>query len=62
MFGLKNYQLLVVAIIIIGLFGLPKLPDVARSLGRSLRIVRDETKGLVKDDDAKDDDKASGKE
>jgi sec-independent protein translocase protein TatA len=32
------------------LFGAKRLPDAARSLGRSLRIIKAETKGLVDDD------------
>ncbi|AGL18567.1 sec-independent protein translocase [Actinoplanes sp. N902-109] len=33
------------------LFGAKRLPDAARSLGRSLRIIKAETKGLVDGDD-----------
>jgi sec-independent protein translocase protein TatA len=32
------------------LFGAKRLPDAARSLGRSLRIIKAETKGLADDD------------
>lgn len=39
------------AVIAMMLFGSKKMPDVARSLGRSMRIVKAELKGL-KDDDA----------
>jgi sec-independent protein translocase protein TatA len=44
-------ELLIVAVIAMMLFGSKKMPDVARSLGRSMRIVKAELKGL-KDDDA----------
>jgi sec-independent protein translocase protein TatA len=44
-------ELLIVAVIAMMLFGTKKMPDVARSLGRSMRIVKAELKGL-KDDDA----------
>jgi sec-independent protein translocase protein TatA len=43
-------ELLIVAVIAMMLFGSKKMPDVARSLGRSMRIVKAELKGL-KDDD-----------
>src|SRR5437879_12528083 len=40
----------VLAIVVIALFGYKKLPDAARSLGRSLRIFRTEIKGMSQDD------------
>jgi sec-independent protein translocase protein TatA len=36
--------------VLILLFGAKRLPDAARSLGRSLRIIKAETKGLADDD------------
>ena len=39
-------ELLIIAFIVILLFGSKKLPDAARSVGRSLRIFKAETKGL----------------
>ncbi|RZU34875.1 sec-independent protein translocase protein TatA [Streptomyces sp. BK022] len=44
--GLEPWHLLVVAIVFIVLFGSKKLPDTARSLGRSLRILKSEAKAL----------------
>lgn len=38
-------ELLVLLLIIIILFGAKRLPDTARSLGKSLRILKDEAKG-----------------
>jgi sec-independent protein translocase protein TatA len=35
------------------LFGSAKLPQAARSLGRSMRIFKSETKGLINDDEEK---------
>ncbi len=32
------------------MFGAKRLPDAARSLGRSLRIIKAETRGLADDD------------
>lgn len=49
----------VLAIIVIALFGYKKLPDAARSLGRSLRIFKTEIKGMGEDDAARDAAKAS---
>jgi sec-independent protein translocase protein TatA len=43
----------VLAIIVIALFGYKKLPDAARSLGRSLRIFKTEIKGMTDDDKAR---------
>jgi len=42
--------ILIVAVILI--FGSKRLPDAARGVGRSLRILKAETKGLMDDDDA----------
>ncbi|ARF58383.1 Sec-independent protein translocase subunit TatA [Streptomyces gilvosporeus] len=47
--GLEPWHLLVVAIVVILLFGSKKLPDTARALGKSLRILKSETKAM-KDD------------
>jgi sec-independent protein translocase protein TatA len=47
-------ELIIIAVVIILLFGAKKLPDMARSLGRSAKIFKAETKGL-RDPDAKDD-------
>ena len=40
----------VLAIVVIALFGYKKLPDAARSVGRSLRIFKTEIKGMGEDD------------
>ncbi|MET0493644.1 MAG: Sec-independent protein translocase subunit TatA [Actinoplanes sp.] len=37
-------------VVLVLLFGAKRLPDAARSLGRSLRIIKAETKGLIDDD------------
>ncbi len=47
-------ELIIIAVVIILLFGAKKLPDMARSLGRSAKIFKAETKGL-RDQDASDD-------
>lgn len=47
---LKPWHIIVLVVVLILLFGAKRLPDAARSLGRSLRIIKAETKGLVDDD------------
>ncbi|WP_085949674.1 MULTISPECIES: Sec-independent protein translocase subunit TatA [Frankia] len=43
-------ELLIIIVVVVVLFGAKKLPDAARSLGRSLRIFKSEIKGLHDDD------------
>ena len=50
--GIGWPEILIIAVVVLVLFGSRKLPDAARSLGRSLRIFKAETKGLRHDDDA----------
>jgi len=52
--SLKPWHLLVLAVVIIVLFGSKRLPDSARSLGRSLRIFKSEVQEMNKDDSSKD--------
>ena len=47
-------ELLIIAAVILLLFGAKKLPDMARSLGRSARILKAETRGMRDDDAAAD--------
>ncbi|HEU5160419.1 MAG TPA: Sec-independent protein translocase subunit TatA [Streptosporangiaceae bacterium] len=42
---------LIILLVIVILFGSAKLPTLARSLGKSMRILKAETKGLHGDDD-----------
>jgi sec-independent protein translocase protein TatA len=44
-----------IGLVIVGflIFGAKRMPDAARGLGRSLRIFKAETKGLLTDDDQK---------
>jgi sec-independent protein translocase protein TatA len=46
------WKILIVAIVIIVLFGSRKLPDAARSLGKSMRILKTEVSGLHDDEPA----------
>ncbi|MFE4801885.1 Sec-independent protein translocase subunit TatA, partial [Streptomyces sp. NPDC056708] len=47
--GLEPWHLLIVAIVVIVLFGSKKLPDTARAVGKSLRILKSETKAMKED-------------
>ena len=47
-------EILIIAVVILILFGSRKMPDAARSLGRSLRILKTEVKGLHDDEPAAD--------
>jgi len=46
MFGLSPQELLIVFLLIILLFGAKKLPELARSLGRSIKEFKHATQGL----------------
>jgi sec-independent protein translocase protein TatA len=45
---------LIVALVVLVLFGYKKLPEMSRSVGRSLRIFKTEMKGMTEDDSARD--------
>ncbi|MGW0878766.1 Sec-independent protein translocase subunit TatA [Streptomyces sp. NPDC002671] len=47
--GLEPWHLLLLALVILLVFGSKKLPDMARSLGKSARILKSEAKAM-KDD------------
>jgi sec-independent protein translocase protein TatA len=48
--GLRPWHIIVIAVVLVLLFGAKRLPDAARSLGRSMRILKAETRGLAEDD------------
>jgi len=52
--ALKPWHIAIFVVVLVLLFGAKRLPDAARSLGRSLRIIKAETKGLVDDDNVAD--------
>jgi sec-independent protein translocase protein TatA len=56
---LRGWEWLIIVALVLLLFGAKRLPDTARGLGRSLRIFKAETKGLV-DDGAGGDGLAAG--
>src|SRR5712691_10241068 len=51
------WKILIVAVVLIVLFGSKKLPDAARSLGKSMRILKTEVQDLSHHDDDKEKEK-----
>jgi sec-independent protein translocase protein TatA len=49
---LSPWHLLILAAVVLVLFGAKRLPDSARALGRSMRIFKSETRGLREGDEA----------
>jgi len=47
----QGWEWLLIAALVLLLFGAKRLPDAARGLGRSLRIFKAETKGLAGSDE-----------
>jgi len=46
----EGWHLILLLLVIVVVFGSKRLPDSARALGRSMRILKAETKGLHDDD------------
>ncbi|MEU8803393.1 Sec-independent protein translocase subunit TatA [Spirillospora sp. NPDC048819] len=59
MAGLGTTEILIILAVVLLLFGSAKLPTLARSLGKSARILKAETKGLHDDDDGETDGRAA---
>ncbi|MPY82765.1 MAG: Sec-independent protein translocase subunit TatA [Actinophytocola sp.] len=49
--SLSPWHLAILLAVLILMFGAKKLPDAARGLGRSLKILKAETKGLREDEE-----------
>ncbi|QNE35401.1 twin-arginine translocase TatA/TatE family subunit [Leifsonia shinshuensis] len=47
--GLTGWHLLIILAVILLLFGAPKLPALAKSIGQSMRIFKGEVDGLKRD-------------
>lgn len=47
--GIGVYEAIILLLMVVLVFGSKRLPDTARSLGRSLRILKAETQGLRDD-------------
>jgi sec-independent protein translocase protein TatA len=57
--GIQAPEIILILLVILLLFGARKLPDLARGVGRSLRIFKAETKGLSEDEKAEQAEKAA---
>ncbi|MBG6185235.1 sec-independent protein translocase protein TatA [Arthrobacter sp. CAN_A214] len=55
--NLQGWQIVMIVVIALLLFGAPKLPGMARSLGQSMRIFKSEVRQM-KDDDQNQDNNA----
>jgi sec-independent protein translocase protein TatA len=51
MSNFRGWEVLIILVLLVVLFGAKRLPDAARGLGRSMRIFKAETKGLRDDDE-----------
>lgn len=51
--GLGTGEIILILVALVLLFGAKKLPDLARGVGRSLRIFKAETSKMTEDDDDK---------
>ena len=54
--SLGGWEILIILVVLVALFGAKRLPDMARSVGQSARVFKGEMKGLR--DDEKGTDKA----
>jgi sec-independent protein translocase protein TatA len=52
--NLGPWEILIIAVVIVLLFGARKMPAMARSLGQSMRILKAETSGMRKDEERDD--------
>ncbi|HEY0487183.1 MAG TPA: Sec-independent protein translocase subunit TatA [Mycobacteriales bacterium] len=48
--AMRPWHVFVLVAVLLLLFGAKRLPDAARSLGRSMRIFKAETRGLLEED------------
>jgi sec-independent protein translocase protein TatA len=58
----RPWHIVILAVVLVLLFGAKRLPDAARSLGRSMRILKAESRGLQDDDVAAKAQAKSGRE
>jgi sec-independent protein translocase protein TatA len=56
---IQGWHILIIIVIAILLFGAPKLPGLARSVGQSLRIFKSEVRQMKEEDGPKDTDGSS---
>ncbi|WP_299169558.1 Sec-independent protein translocase subunit TatA [uncultured Arthrobacter sp.] len=56
---IQGWHILIIIVIAILLFGAPKLPGLARSVGQSLRIFKSEVRQMKEENGSTDDDGSS---
>lgn len=56
--GLQPWHLIIVLVVLVLLFGAKRLPDAARSVGKSMKIFKAETKSMQDSTDESDKDEA----
>jgi TatA/E family protein of Tat protein translocase len=61
MFLREPSHILILLLVVLVLFGAKRLPDSARSLGKSMRIFKNEMKEMKQDDKKSDNDESSEK-
>ncbi|CAN2199139.1 TatA Sec-independent protein secretion pathway components [Candidatus Nanopelagicaceae bacterium] len=61
MFLREPSHILILLLVVLVLFGAKRLPDSARSLGKSMRIFKSELKEMKQDDKKTDNDESSEK-
>ncbi|MFZ5852632.1 MAG: Sec-independent protein translocase subunit TatA [Actinomycetota bacterium] len=54
----EGWHLVVLLLAVLVIFGSRRLPDAARSLGRSMRILKSEVKAMGEDESPRDQDRA----
>lgn len=59
--GFTGWHALIILVVILLLFGAPKLPALARSLGQSMKILRSEVRSDKTGEADGDDDPATGR-
>ncbi|MFB9903478.1 Sec-independent protein translocase subunit TatA [Allokutzneria oryzae] len=52
--NLGGFEIIIIALVVVLLFGAAKLPTMARSIGQSMRIFKAETKAMNKDGQAEE--------
>jgi sec-independent protein translocase protein TatA len=57
--GFQPWHLIILVVVLVVVFGSKKLPDAARSLGKSMRIFKSEIKELNNDGKSEDPPKAT---
>lgn len=60
LFGLGMQEVLVIALIVLLLFGGKKIPELMKGLGKGVKSFKDGMKEIETDDDQKDKGKANG--